>query len=145
MVLELLIGLRIIFGLVAHVLVGFAQKATRTACAVIKGFAHLRVEEANHRADQGARRVVLAAIASRIAHFAQTRFVEHREFVAVGFGLELERLHQGDDFAQEETVGKTAIELFKDGADALLNRIGCRSALFEFAKPREKGVLDKEN
>ena len=140
-VLQNAVRLGIVPRLIAHVGVALADEAGRAAGAVVKLLADFRVEQANHHANQGTRRVVLSAVASGIAHLAEPRLVGDAHLVAVGLRLELERLHEVDDLAQQIAVREAAVQLLEDRADAVLDRIRPLGVFFQFAQTGKERML----
>ena len=104
-----------------HVVERLTEKATRATCTVVECLAKLGIEDANHRANERTRRVVLPAVASGVAHLAKTRFVEDAHLVAILVRLELEGLNEVDYLAQSVAARETAGEFAEDAANSILN------------------------
>ena len=84
-----------------EVVEGFDQKTAGAAGGVKHSVAQVRVGHLHHEAHHGARSVELAAVARRVAHFAQHGFVQMREGVDFLAGVEVDAVDLVDDVAQQ--------------------------------------------
>ena len=77
------------------------QKAARAAGRVEDGFAKARIGDFHHEAHDGARRVELAGVAGRVAHFPEHGFVESAEGVDLVARREVDAVDLVDHVAQQ--------------------------------------------
>ena len=117
-----------------------AEKARRTARAVVYLLADLRLENIDHRADERTRRVVFAAVASRVAHAADADFVERAHLVLVFARLELEVVHLVEDVAHHVAARQLALYAAEDFADLVLYRVRRGIGSLERAQVRKELV-----
>ena len=82
-----------------QVVEGFAKKAGRPAGAVVNALADAGLNHPDHRPDQRARRVVLAAVAPGVAHVLDLGFIEVRKLVLLGLRAEAQFVDMVDDLA----------------------------------------------
>ena len=77
----------------------------------------LWIGDGNHEADDGARGVELARVASGVAHFLEHRLVEMAEGVDFTGGCEVDTVDLVDHIAQEVAVDHAVDGAFEDGGD----------------------------
>ena len=88
---------------VAQIIVRLAQEPGRTAGTVVDTFADLRFDDLDHRPDQRSRRVVLASVATGIAHVADAGLVEMGQLVLFLLGAEAQGIDVFQRIAQRIT------------------------------------------
>ena len=84
-------------------------------------------DDGEHGADERARRVILAAVPSGVAHGANLRLIEVGEFMLFSLRVEAEGIDQLDDFAEVVAGLELVFEFAEDLADLVLDGVG-RSA-----------------
>ncbi len=107
----------------AQVVPCLAQEPGRTAGAVINGLADLRLHHLDHGADQRARRVVLAAIATGVAHALDAGFVQVGQLVLGVLAAEVELVDDLQCVAQRVARAKAVGDLGEDLADLVFQRV----------------------
>ena len=121
----------------------FAQKARRTAGAVVNRFADFGRGDLHHRADQRARRVVLAAVPARVAHVLDFGFVQVRQLVLLGLRAKAQRIDMVDDFAQVVAAGNLVFDLAENFTDFVFERVRAAGFLLEALQVREERAVDE--
>ena len=122
----------------AEVLKGFAKEACRTDGGVADGLPELWVRDRNNGANQWTWGVVLAAVAPGVPHVFDLGFVEVRQLVLLGLGLEAEFVDVVDGFAQVVTALDTVLDLAKDFADLVFDGVRAGGLLLEAVQVREE-------
>ena len=106
-------GLHLLF----EMAVRLDQKPARAAGRVEHGFAKARIGDFHHEADDGARRVELAGVARRVAHFAEHGFVERAEGVKLVRRREVNAADLVDDVAQQVAALHAVIDALEHRGD----------------------------
>lgn len=127
----------------AEVVEGLAEKAGGAARAVVDALAELGLDDADHGADEGARGVVLAAIAAGIAHALDLFLVELGELVLLLLGAEAEAVDDVDDLAEIVAALNLVLDFAEDLADLVLEGVGAGGLLLELLEVGEKGIVDE--
>ncbi len=107
-----------------QVVEGLAQEARGTAGPVVDGLADLGVDHPDHGADEGARGVVLAAVAPGVAHALDLFLIEGGELVLLGLGAEAQGVDVVYDLAQVVAAGDLVFDLAEDLADLVFDGVG---------------------
>ncbi len=84
----------------AQLVEGFAEEDGRANGGFADGFAELGSGDGDDGADEWARGLILAAVASGVAHVFDLGFVEMQEFVLLGLGRKAQLVDVIDDLAQ---------------------------------------------
>ena len=116
--------------------VRLAEEACGTGGAVIDGLADLRVDDIDDRVDQRSGCVVLAAVASGVAHVLDLVFVQVRHLMLVVAGPEAKLIDEVDDFAQVVAALNLVLDLAEDLTDLVFDRVRVFGG---FAEPCEVG------
>ena len=93
------------------------QKAARAGRRIEDGFAEPRIGDLDHEAHDSSRRIELAGIACRIAHFAQHRFIKRAERVQFVARREMDARDLVDDVAQQIAALHPVIDAAKHRCD----------------------------
>jgi hypothetical protein len=117
---------------------GLAEEARAAGRTVVNGIADPRVHHLHNGPDQGARRVVLAAVAPGVAHALDLAFVEGAQLVLLFAGLEVEAVHVLQDLAQVVAALDLVVELAEDLADLVFDGVRAGGFLLEAAQPGEE-------
>ena len=103
--------------LLLQVLERLDEKAAGAAGRVEDVFAELRVDDLDHEAHDGARRVELAGVAGRVAHLLEHRLVEVAERVDLLAAGEVDAVDLVDHVAQQVAADHAVDHAFEDGGD----------------------------
>ena len=131
----LLQGLRIAGGQVLAVFQIFkrlAQKASRTDRAVINLVADGGSDHFHDGLDQRTRRVVFAAVSSRVAHVLDFVFVQMRHLMLFGMGTKAEFIDAIDDFPQVIAALNLVFQLAENLADLIFDGVGASASFLNF-------------
>lgn len=120
-----------------------AEEAAGPTSAVVDSVADFWFHHPNDGANQGARRVVFAAIAPGVAHVADFGFVEVGKLVLLGLRAKLELVNLVEDFAKIVAVVDLVLDLAENLADLVLDRIGVSLPRFETLQVGEKLAVDE--
>ena len=115
-----------------------AQKARRTASAVVDAIADFGCNHLHHGADQRARGVVLAAVAPRIAHVFNLGFVQVRQLVFFRLRPEAQFVNVVDDLAEVVAALDLVLNLAEDLPDFVFDGVGAAGLLLEAVQVGEK-------
>jgi len=91
--------------------------ARRSSCAVVDALADGGLDHLDDGADERPRRVVLAAVATGVAHVADLGFVEMGELVLFRLRSEVQPVDVVDDLAQVVTALDLVLDLAEDLPD----------------------------
>ena len=86
------------------------------------------LDDLDHRADQRAGGVVLAAVAAGVAHVADARLVEVGQLVLFLLRAEAEAVDQLEGVAEAVAGVELVFDLAEDFADLVLDRVGAGGA-----------------
>ena len=130
-------------GLGLEVIEGFAQEARRPAGAVVDALADRGLDDLDHRADQRARGVILAAVAPGIAHALDLLFVERRQLMLGDLGAELQFVDVVDDLAQVVAAVNLVLDLAENLADLVLDGVRPGGPLLEAVQVGKELAVDE--
>ncbi|MPM88490.1 hypothetical protein SDC9_135594 [bioreactor metagenome] len=128
-----------------HVLECFAEESRRAAGTVINGLADFRRDHFNHRANQWTRGIILAAIASGIAHAMNPALVQMGHFVLFFTGLKVKCIDLIQDIPQRITAAELTLQFPENFPDLVLDGVERNTILFESLEIREKATTHKIN
>ena len=121
------------FDFLRHVGKGLAKEACRATSRVVDRLAYLRVDHLHDGTNERARRVVLAAVAPCIAHALNLRLIEQRHLMFVLCALEVQRIHEIDDFAQVVAAGNLIAQLGENLTYLIFECVGAAGRRLELA------------
>ena len=114
-----------------HIVMGLAQEACRADRAVIDALADRRLYHLDDGANERARRVVLPAVAARVAHVLDLGFVEMGKLVHLLLGPEAQLVHQFQRIAQGIAALELGFDLAEYFPDLVFDGVGTGGALLE--------------
>ena len=94
-------------------------------------------------ANQRARRVILAAVATGVAHVPDLGFVQVRELVLLGLRPEAQRVHVIDDLAQVVAALDLVLNLTENFAKLVFDRVRAAGLLLEPVQIRKELLVDE--
>ena len=114
-----------------QVLEGFAKEAGGAASAIVDAVADARLDDLNDGANERARRVVFAAVASGVAHVADFGFIEMGELVLFGLRAKAQLVDVVNDFAEVVAALNLVFGFAEDLADFVFDSVGAGGALLK--------------
>src|SRR6267143_1100997 len=120
-----------------------AQKAGGATRTVINAFADLRLNNLNDCADERTRSVILAAVATGVAHPLDLIFVELREFVLLRLRAETQLVDVINDLAKVIPALNLVLNFSKDFPDLVFDRVRPSRALFETVQIGKKLLINE--
>ena len=127
----------------AEVIEGFAEEAGRADGGVADGLAEPGRGDSDDGADERARGVVFAAVATGIAHVFDLGLVEVRELVLLGLGREAEFVDVVDYFAEVVAALDAVLNLAEDFADLVFDGVRAGGLGLEAVQVGEELAVDE--
>ncbi len=127
----------------AEVIEGFAEETGRADGGVADGLAEPGRGDGDDGANERARGVILAAVAPGVAHVFDLGFVEVRELVLLGLGLEAEFVNVVDDLAQVVAALDAVLNLAEDFANLVFDGVRAGGLGLEAVQVGEELAVDE--
>ena len=126
-----------------HVVERLAQEPRRPASVVANALTDFWLDHLDHRSDERSASVVLAAVATRVAHVLDFGFVQVRKLMLLVLGTELQLVDMVDDLPQVVARLNLVLDFAENFTDLVFDRIGARRLLFEAVQVGNQFVVDE--
>ena len=128
-----------------EVVEGLAQEARRPDGGIANGLAQFGRGHGHHRPNQRPGRVILAPVASGIAHILDLGLIQMRQLMLLGLRGKVQLVNRVNNVPQIVATLNPVLNLPKNLADLVLNRVGPGGLLLKPVQVGEQLAIDEEN